>query len=71
MRLFTSSVLGALLAMVVGASSASAAVERPFVPRFAANATGDITLAANTLMTCPAVAGCAGTQQGLGPRIAE
>ena len=51
------------LAMVV-VPSASAA-PRTFEPRFSTNDTGDITFAANTLLTCPAAAPqCAAAQAG-------
>lgn len=61
------SFVGALLLMGALASSASAAVEQPFVPRFTANDRGEIQVVGNTLMTCPAVADCSAAQQGLGP----
>lgn len=46
------------------AATASAA-PRPFAPRFETNDTGNIAIAANTLMTCPdAAADCAATRAG-------
>ena len=52
-------VLGAL----VGASAAHA--DRAFAPRFSANDTGAIAMAANTLLTCPASdAKCGPAQKG-------
>ena len=45
-------------------SAAPALADRAFTPRFSTNDTGNIAFAANTLMTCPAVApGCASAQQ--------
>ncbi len=40
-------------AIALTAAPASASVEVPFTPRFSANARGDVTIAADTLMTCP------------------
>ena len=41
-----------------------ALADRAFTPRFSTNDTGNITMAANTLLTCPtAAAGCARAQQ--------
>lgn len=52
-----------LLAAVMPCTASAAA--RPFEPRFSANDTGDITIAANTLLTCsPAEAQCAAAQAG-------
>lgn len=59
--------LTAVLVLLLMATSAMAAVEQPFVPRFTANDRGEIQISGNTLMTCPAVADCANAQQGLGP----
>jgi large repetitive protein len=45
-------------------SAAPAIADRAFTPRFSTNDTGNITFAANTLLTCPAgVANCANAQQ--------
>ena len=44
---------------------AAEAVDRPFSPRFSTNDTGNITIAANTLLTCPLSDGrCAGARTG-------
>jgi hypothetical protein len=52
------------------AGPARAEVEVPFAPRFATSVRGDLTLAANTLMTCPDVGGteatCLGARNGIG-----
>ncbi len=49
--------------MAVFASIARA--DRAFLPRFSANATGNVTLVGNTLMTCPATASaCAAARAG-------
>jgi uncharacterized repeat protein (TIGR01451 family) len=51
----------ALLLAIPGIASA----DRGFTPRFSTNDTGDITIAANTLMTCPtAAANCTAGQAG-------
>jgi hypothetical protein len=62
-----------MLALVVGlvaAAPASAAVEVPFVPRFATSVRGDLAIAANTLETCPDAGGtettCIGGRNGEG-----
>src|SRR5665648_824576 len=47
------------------ASSSVARADRPFTPRFSLNTAGDLTLAANTLMTCPAAdSKCGPAQRG-------
>ncbi len=55
-----------LVIVLVALQSASAgAADRAFSIRFSANDTGNITIAANTLLTCPAAAsGCAAAQAG-------
>jgi uncharacterized repeat protein (TIGR01451 family) len=65
-----------LVASLAGAAQASAAVSpspivRPFAVRYAINTNGDIAMAANTLLTCPAGAietqtqvGCSDVQAG-------
>lgn len=45
------------LSLAALAQTALAAVEQPFGARFSANARGDVTIAANTLMTCPDAGG--------------
>ena len=53
-----------MLLLVFQAAPAGAA-DRAFSARFSANDTGNITIAANTLLTCPAAdAACAGAQAG-------
>lgn len=55
------------LAMVAGILGfpALAAADREFTPRFSTNASGDVLLAANTLMTCASSAsGCSAAQAG-------
>ncbi len=55
--------LAVLAGLLVTAAAAQA--DREFTPRFSANDTGDITFAANTLMTCPASdSRCAPAQSG-------
>jgi hypothetical protein len=63
--------LGAALATVgLGATvaPAGAAVESPFLTRYASSGFGDVTMAANTLMTCPDAGGteanCIGARAG-------
>lgn len=58
-----------LILMIVGGSSlavaSASAAARPFEPRFATNDTGNIAMAANTLLTCaPSAAQCAAAQAG-------
>ena len=55
-----------LVIVLVALQTASAgAADRAFSIRFSANDTGNITIAANTLLTCPAAAsGCAAAQAG-------
>jgi len=57
-----------LLAATLTIPSASSAADRPLTPRFSANVQGDIALAGNTLMSCPAAApGCLAARNGIGP----
>ena len=54
-------------AIVLGllAAATPAHADRAFTPRYSANETGDITMAANTLLTCPASdARCGPAQRG-------
>ncbi|HEY1331761.1 MAG TPA: hypothetical protein VGH10_09840 [Actinomycetota bacterium] len=52
-------------ALVLGLPGSAGASDRAFSIRFQTNDTGDITIAANTLMTCPAAAlTCAAAQNG-------
>ncbi len=47
------------------AFASSALADREFSPRFSANDTGDVALAADTLLTCPAANGsCAAARGG-------
>ena len=57
----------AWLLVLIGvlAPTQSAHADRPFTPRFAANDTGDIVMAANTLLSCQdGAAGCAAARAG-------
>lgn len=60
----TAALVAALATLLVLGSAAQAA---PFTKRYGANVRGDITFAANGLVTCPtATAGCADAQNGVG-----
>jgi uncharacterized repeat protein (TIGR01451 family) len=60
-RALASSVV--VVALLVSAAPAQA--DREFTPRFAANDTGNVLLASNTVLTCPdAAAGCADARAG-------
>lgn len=64
--------LGTLTAAIVllGSWVSPAHADRTFTPRFTADAAGDITLVANTLMTCPdASAECATARAGTNPTL--
>jgi uncharacterized repeat protein (TIGR01451 family) len=53
-----------VLVLCLLVSAAPAFADRAFTPRFSTNDTGNITFAANTLLTCPtAAAGCTSAQQ--------
>lgn len=53
------------IVLSVLASASVARADRAFTPRFSLNTAGDLTLAANTLMTCPAAdAKCGPAQRG-------
>jgi uncharacterized repeat protein (TIGR01451 family) len=55
----------AVIVVALLAVPAIASADRGFTPRFSTNDTGDITIAANTLMTCPtAAANCTAGQAG-------
>ncbi len=55
---------GAAAAALILAGSAAAAVT-PFTPRYTTNATGDVSIVGNTVVTCPASNGaCAGVLAG-------
>jgi hypothetical protein len=62
--------VAAVSLLLAAAAPVRAGVEVPFTPRFAASVHGDLTLAANTLMTCPASgekeAECLGSRNGEG-----
>jgi hypothetical protein len=55
---------------LAGPAAADAAVEVPFATQFASSGHGDVTVAANTLMTCPAsgaiAAQCLAAREGVG-----
>ena len=69
------SLLAAAVALLALAQSAGAAVEVPFAARYAANLHGDVSVAANTLMTCPASgateAECLAARQGTASTLAK
>lgn len=69
------SLLAAAIALLALAPSAGAAVEVPFAARYAANLRGDVSVAANTLMTCPAAgaseADCLAARQGTASTLAK
>jgi uncharacterized repeat protein (TIGR01451 family) len=48
---------------------AGAQVVRAFTPRFSQNASGDVTLVGNTLMTCPASGACTSGRNGTGGSV--
>lgn len=55
----------ACLLLAVGIAAPAASADRAFSPRYSTNDQGDITMAANTLMTCPSsVSTCAASQAG-------
>lgn len=64
-----------LLFLILGllaAQTAAASIEVPFTTRFAANLHGDVTIAANTLMTCPAGEGeCTAARAGTASGAAQ
>ena len=65
--------LAALLLAIVSALAlpAAASADRSFSTRFSANDTGDITFAANTLMTCPDSALCSQARAGTATPISN
>ncbi len=58
----------AAVAVIVCLSAAPAQADRAFAPRFTANQPGDITIIANTVMSCPDSAGatCTNARNGAG-----
>ncbi len=60
---------GAVAALLALAAPARAQVVRAFTPRFSANASGDITLIGNTIMTCTGGGNCTNGRNGNGGNV--
>src|SRR5256714_14195645 len=70
MRLLLRLSLAATFLLAVGASLAPAAsADRAFTSRFAQMARGDVTIVANTIMSCPSGASCTQSRAGTGSSL--
>jgi uncharacterized repeat protein (TIGR01451 family) len=60
------SALAVVLAFTFAAAPAAAQIVRAFTPRYSTNATGDVTLIGNTIMSCSGGGGCNNGRNGTG-----